>query len=89
VLEDLVGTDLDDDEGDADTISGWMVDRLGRLLQVGDVVTTPRGWRLEVRSLEGRRAGRIAVRAPQAPAGAAAADEAGAGRSGEQRPADA
>lgn len=65
VLEDLIGTDLDDDEGDADTISGWMVDRLGRLLQVGDVVSTARGWRLEVRSLEGRRAGRIAVRAPQ------------------------
>jgi len=69
VLEDLIGTDLGDDEGDADTVSGWMVDRLGRLLRVGDTVTTTRGWRLEVRSLEGRRAGRIAVRAPQEPTG--------------------
>ena len=64
VLEELVGIDLDHDEGDADTVSGWMVERLGRLLRVGDVVSTPGGWRLEVRSLEGRRAGRVAVRAP-------------------------
>jgi CBS domain containing-hemolysin-like protein len=66
VLQDAIGVDLTDfDEGDADTVSGWMVERLGRLLRVGDVVTTERGWRLEVRSLEGRRAGRITVRAPQ------------------------
>ena len=71
VLEELVGVDLGDDEGDADTVSGWMVERLGRLLRVGDVVTTPGGWRLEVRSLEGRRAGRVAVRAP---AGASAGE---------------
>ena len=64
VLEDLVGIDLEGEEGDADTLSGWMVERLGRLLSVGDVVTTARGWRLEVRSLEGRRAGRVTVRAP-------------------------
>lgn len=66
-LSDLVGIDLEEtDEGsDADTLSGWMVDRLGRLLATGDVVTTDAGWRLEVRSLEGRRAGRVAVRAPQ------------------------
>lgn len=63
-LEELVGIDLERADGDADTVSGWMVERLGRLLRVGDVVTTPRGWRLEVRSLEGRRAGRVAVRAP-------------------------
>ena len=66
-LADLVGIDLeeDDETSEADTVSGWMVDRLGRLLETGDVVTTDAGWRLEVRSLEGRRAGRIAVRAPQ------------------------
>ncbi len=64
VLEDLVGVDLEDDDLDADTVSGWMVERLGRLLRVGDVVITDRGWRLEVRSLEGRRAGRVTVRAP-------------------------
>jgi CBS domain containing-hemolysin-like protein len=69
MLEDLVGIDLEDEEMDADTVSGWMVERLGRLLRVGDVVTTERGWRLEVRSLEGRRAGRITVRAPSASAG--------------------
>jgi CBS domain containing-hemolysin-like protein len=68
-LEELVGIDLDDEEMDADTVSGWMVERLGRLLQVGDVVATVGGWRLEVRSLEGRRAGRVTVRAPSASAG--------------------
>jgi CBS domain containing-hemolysin-like protein len=66
VLEDLVGIDLGGD-ADADTVSGWMVERLGRLLRVGDVVRTDQGWRLEVRSLEGRRAGRVTVRAPHAP----------------------
>ena len=79
VLEDLVGVDLEDEDGDADTLSGWMVERTGRLLQVGDVVTTPRGWRLEVRSLEGRRAGRITVRAPSGPSSA----ERSAGEHGE------
>jgi len=56
--------DVEDGGSEADTVSGWMVDRLGRLLNVGDVVVTPNGWRLEVRSLEGRRAGRISLRAP-------------------------
>ena len=43
-----------------------------------------RGWRLEVRSLEGRRAGPVAVRAPQGP------DSAGPdGRAGERDVADA
>jgi CBS domain containing-hemolysin-like protein len=67
VLEDLVGIDLEGQEADADTVSGWMVERLGRLLRVGDIATTERGWRLEVRSLEGRRAGRVTVRAPSGP----------------------
>jgi CBS domain containing-hemolysin-like protein len=69
MLEDLVGIDLEDEEVDADTVSGWMVERLGRLLRVGDVVATAQGWRLEVRSLEGRRAGRVTVRAPFVSAG--------------------
>jgi len=66
-LAEAIGIDLDDDddESEADTVSGWMVDRLGRLLEVGDVWVTAAGWRLEVRSLEGRRAGRVAVRAPE------------------------
>jgi len=34
-------------------------------LRIGDGVETEAGWRLEVRSLEGRRAGRIVVRAPR------------------------
>jgi len=67
-LADELGVDIGDEESDADTVSGWMVDRLGRLLRVGDVLTTPAGWRLEVRSLEGRRAGTILLRPPELPA---------------------
>ncbi len=63
-LADELSVDVEDGGSEADTVSGWMVDRLGRLLAVGDVVVTPAGWRLEVRSLEGRRAGRISLRAP-------------------------
>jgi CBS domain containing-hemolysin-like protein len=66
-LTEELGVDIDDDDSDADTVSGWMVDRLGRLLRVGDVLTTAAGWRLEVRSLEGRRAGTILLRPPSRP----------------------
>ncbi len=51
-------------DGDAETVSGWMVERIGRLPQVGDRVVTDDGWELTVLELEGRRAGRIEVRAP-------------------------
>ena len=51
-------------DSEAETVSGWMVERLGRLPQVGDRVVTPDGWELTVLELEGRRAGRIEVRAP-------------------------
>jgi CBS domain containing-hemolysin-like protein len=64
-LAEALGVDVDDADSESDTVSGWMVDRLGRLLRIGDGVETEAGWRLEVRSLEGRRAGRIVVRAPR------------------------
>jgi CBS domain containing-hemolysin-like protein len=63
-LAEQLGVDIADDASDADTVSGWMVDRLARLLRVGDILTTPAGWQLEVRSLEGRRAGTILLRPP-------------------------
>ncbi|MFP4634571.1 MAG: hemolysin family protein [Nitriliruptoraceae bacterium] len=50
--------------GDAETVSGWIVEHLGRLPRVGDRVTTPAGWELTVLDLEGRRAGTVEVRAP-------------------------
>ncbi len=52
------------DESDAETVSGWMVERLGRLPQVGDRVSTEDGWELTVLDLEGRRAGQVEIRAP-------------------------
>jgi len=71
-LADRVGIDLEenDEESEADTISGWMVDRLGRLLESGDV--------------EGRRAGRIAVRAPQTGRAGGGVLDPSAGMHGEQ-----
>jgi len=63
-LQEQLGVDIDDETSDAETVSGWMVDRLGRLLRVGDTLATPTGWILEVRSLEGRRAGTILLRPP-------------------------
>lgn len=50
-------------EGDTETVSGWLVECLGRLVEVGDVVETE-GWRVTVRSLEGRRAGEVEIEAP-------------------------
>lgn len=51
---------------DAETVSGWLVEQLGRLLEVGDRVDTEDGWRLTVRTLEGRRAGEVQLRSPAA-----------------------
>jgi CBS domain containing-hemolysin-like protein len=56
----LVGLTLVD--GEAETISGWMVERRRRLLVVGDRLRTDDGWQLTVRSLDGRRAGEVEVR---------------------------
>jgi CBS domain containing-hemolysin-like protein len=60
-LERLSGLELG---GDAETISGAMVELLSRLLVRGDRVRTDEGWVLTVLTLEGRRAGEIEVRAP-------------------------
>jgi CBS domain containing-hemolysin-like protein len=62
-LESDLGLVLPD--GDSETLSGWMVERLGRLVVRGDRVETPEGWRLVVRTVEGRRAGDVEVRAPR------------------------
>lgn len=63
-VERRVGLHLPGDE--AETVSGWLVERLGRLLEAGDGVTTADGWELTVRTLDGRRAGEVEVRAPDA-----------------------
>ncbi|GGI08318.1 hemolysin family protein [Egicoccus halophilus] len=58
----LTGLELD---GEAETVSGAVVEQLGRLLEPGDRFTTVDGWELTVLTLEGRRAGEIEVRAPE------------------------
>ena len=52
-------------QGEAETVSGAIVETLGRLLERGDRVVTEDGWRLTVLSLEGRRAGEVEIRAPE------------------------
>ncbi len=58
-------TGLELAEGRTETLSGWMVERLGRLPSTGDRVTTEDGWTLTVLSLEGRRAGEVEVLPPR------------------------
>lgn len=62
-VERLTGIDLG--EGDAETLSGWLVEQLGRLVIAGDRHVTDDGWAVTVRSLEGRRAGEVELRAPE------------------------
>jgi CBS domain containing-hemolysin-like protein len=52
-------------EGEAETVSGVVVEHLGRLLERGDQLTTEDGWRLTVLSIDGRRAGEVEIRAPE------------------------
>lgn len=46
-----------------DTVNGWLIERLGRLVARGDHVEHE-GWSLRVLSLTGRRAGRVQVSPP-------------------------
>ena len=62
-VERLTGITLDG--GDAETVSGWIVEVLDRLPEAGDRTVTDTGWSLTVLSLEGRRAGDVEVRAPE------------------------
>ncbi|MEX1177318.1 MAG: hemolysin family protein [Nitriliruptor sp.] len=65
-LERLSGLELL--EGDAETVSGWITERLGRLVETGDRWITGDGWTLTVLGLDGRRADEVEVRSPDAPA---------------------
>jgi CBS domain containing-hemolysin-like protein len=53
-------------EGDYETVSGYLTEQLGRLVEPGDEVEHG-GWRLVVRTIEGRRAGDVEVIGPPAP----------------------
>lgn len=50
--------------GDAETVSGTIVELLGRLPRTGDRVLTPDGWTLTVLELDGLRAAEVEIRAP-------------------------
>jgi CBS domain containing-hemolysin-like protein len=49
-------------QGDYETIGGLVMDRLGRMPRRGDVVEDT-GWRLKVKSTEGRRVGEVEITA--------------------------
>jgi CBS domain containing-hemolysin-like protein len=51
--------------GDYETIGGLVMDRLGRLPRRGDIIEDT-GWRLKVRSTEGRRVGEVEITATDA-----------------------
>jgi CBS domain containing-hemolysin-like protein len=55
--------------GDYETIGGLVMDRLGRVPRRGDLIED-QGWRLRVRSIEGRRVGEVEITpAEEAPSG--------------------
>lgn len=64
-LERLVGLRLP--ESDTETVSGHLTEVLGRLVERGDEIEID-GWRLIVRTVSGRRAGKVEVIPAPAPA---------------------
>lgn len=74
-VEDATGVDLQ--EGDYDTVGGFVMDRLGRIPRVGDRVAVE-GFELRVLAMDGRRVDRVLVvkrdQAPTEPARTAAGD---------------
>jgi CBS domain containing-hemolysin-like protein len=63
----LTGLRLEADDLETETVSGWLVEQLGRLPRIGDAIEHE-GWRLVVRSLDGLRAGDVHIEAPTADA---------------------
>ena len=61
-VESATGVDLPDGHGDYETVAGLILNRLGRLGQVGDTVELP-GGTLTVERLDGRRIDRVGLRA--------------------------
>jgi CBS domain containing-hemolysin-like protein len=67
-VEDERGLDFgDEDTLDVDTVGGYVFHRLGRVAEVGDEVTLPRGERLRVEELDGLRIARVKLLAPLEP----------------------
>lgn len=56
---------LDLPEGEYETVSGFVMERIGRIPQVGDRIDDP-SWTMRVRSMEGRRVGEVEVIAKRA-----------------------
>jgi CBS domain containing-hemolysin-like protein len=59
-IEELAELGVDLPEGEYGTVGGYMMDRLGRVPRRGDVVETDL-WKLQVRSIKGRRVGEVAI----------------------------
>jgi CBS domain containing-hemolysin-like protein len=59
-IEELAEFGVDLPEGEYGTVGGYMMDRLGRIPRRGDLVETDI-WKLQVRSIKGRRVGEVAI----------------------------
>jgi CBS domain containing-hemolysin-like protein len=57
----------DEDSLDVDTVGGYVFHRLGRVAEIGDEVTLPKGDRLRVEELDGLRIARVKLLAPLEP----------------------
>jgi len=57
----------DEDALDVDTVGGYVFHRLGRVAEIGDEVTLPKGDRLRVEELDGLRIARVKLLAPLDP----------------------
>ena len=65
-LSDRGGIDLTGDGVDVETLGGYVFAKLGRMAEIGDEVTTPRGDVLRVEELDGLRVARVRLTGPRA-----------------------
>ena len=63
-LQEAVDRRLTADEDDVDTVGGLTFLLAGRILQPGESVSHPSGWRLEAIDADGRRIKRVRLHAP-------------------------
>lgn len=64
LLQDLISNlELPDMESDADTVGGYVMEKLQRMPRMGDVVDM-HGWQLKVKTMDKLRIGRVEVTPP-------------------------
>ncbi len=69
-LQEAVDARLTAEDDDVDTVGGLALQLAGRILQPGESVAHPSGWRLESVEADGRKIKRVRLHAPETPAAA-------------------